>query len=106
MLILPDWTLRRNAMHNNNKVVETFRLIKQEYAYNDDVMCKDDERVRKLKRIIDTKLSIVDKTIILLYADLQSLRKVGKVMGFSHSTIRTEVNRIKEIILKEYETDN
>lgn len=93
-------------MRNDNKVVETYRLIKEEYAYNPDIMCKDDERVAKLKKIIDTKLSVVDKTIILLYADLQSLRKLGQVMGVSHATIRTEVQRIKDIIMTEYESDN
>lgn len=93
-------------MRNDNKVVETYRLIKEEYAYNPDTMCKDDERVAKLKKIIDTKLSVVDKTIILLYADLQSLRKLGQVMGVSHATIRTEVQRIKDIIMTEYESDN
>lgn len=98
--------LRRTAMRNDNKVVETYRLIKEEYAYNPDIMCKDDERVAKLKKIIDTKLSVVDKTIILLYADLQSLRKLGQVMGVSHATIRTEVQRIKDIIMTEYESDN
>lgn len=93
-------------MRNDNKVVETYRLIKEEYAYNPDIMCKDDERVAKLKKIINTKLSVVDKTIILLYADLQSLRKLGQVMGVSHTTIRTEVQRIKDIIITEYESDN
>lgn len=93
-------------MRNDNKVVETYRLIKEEYAYNPDIMCKDDERVAKLKKIIDTKLSVVDKTIILMYADLQSLRKLGQVMGVSHATIRTEVQRIKDIIMTEYESDN
>lgn len=93
-------------MRNDNKVVETYRLIKEEYAYNPDIMCKDDEGVAKLKKIIDTKLSVVDKTIILLYADLQSLRKLGQVMGVSHATIRTEVQRIKDIIMTEYESDN
>lgn len=93
-------------MRNDNKVVETYRLIKEEYAYNPDIMCKEDERVARLKKIIDTKLSVVDKTIILLYADLQSLRKLGQVMGVSHATIRTEVQRIKDIIMTEYESDN
>ena len=85
-----------------NEVVKEFRQIKQEYAFNPDVMCQDDPRVSRLKEIIDTKLSQVDKTIVLLYADCLSYRKLGKKMNLSHMTIRREVMRIKKIILDEY----
>lgn len=86
-----------------NEVVKEFRAIKQDYAYNPDIMCVDEPRVAKLKEIIDTKLSLVDKTIILLYADCQSYRKLGAKLHLSHMTVRREVIRIKNIILKEYE---
>ena len=86
-----------------NEVVKEFRAIKQDYSYNPDIMCVDEPRVAKLKEIIDTKLSLVDKTIILLYADCQSYRKLGAKLHLSHMTVRREVIRIKNIILKEYE---
>lgn len=86
-----------------NAVVAEYRIIRAEYAFDPDVMCRDDERVRRVKEIVDTRLSAVDKTIILLYADCQSLRKLAKKMGVSHTTIRKDVNRIKDIIRKEYE---
>lgn len=86
-----------------NEVVKEFRQIKQEYAFNPDIMCQDDPRVARLKEIIDTKLSQVDKTIILLYCDCLSYRKLGKKMNLSHMTIRRECMRIKKIILEEYE---
>ena len=90
-------------MTTENEVVKEYRAIKQDYAYDSDIMSKDDERVAKLKMIIDTKLSLVDKTIILLYVDCQSYRKLAKKMNLSHMTLRREVIRIKNIILKEYE---
>ena len=90
-------------MTTENEVVKEYRAIKQDYAYDSDIMSKDDERVAKIKKIIDTKLSLVDKTIILLYADCQSYRKLAKEMNLSHMTLRREVIRIKNIILKEYE---
>ena len=90
-------------MTTENEVVKEYRAIKQDYAYDSDIMSKDDERVAKIKMIIDTKLSLVDKTIILLYADCQSYRKLAKKMNLSHMTLRREVIRIKSIILKEYE---
>ena len=89
-------------MNTENEVVNEFRQIKKEYAYDPGIMCQDDPRVSRLKEIIDTKLSQVDKTIILLYCDCQSYRKLGKKMHLSHMTIRREVIRIKKIILEEY----
>lgn len=85
-----------------NEVVKEYRQIKEDYKFNPDIMCPDDPRVARIKEIIDTKLSQVDKTIILLYCDCLSYRKLGKKMHLSHMTIRREVIRIKKIILEEY----
>ena len=85
-----------------NEVVKEFRMIKQEYAFNPDIMSLDDPRVARLKEIIDTRLSQVDKTLILLYVDCQSYRKLGKKRRLSHMTCRREILRIKKIILEEY----
>ena len=86
-----------------NEVVKEYRQIKEDYKFNPDIMCPDDPKVSRIKEIIDTKLSQVNKTIILLYADCQSYRKLGAKMHLSHMTVRREVIRIKNIILKEYE---
>ena len=64
---------------------------------------KKEEVLARLKEIIETKLSQVDRTIILLYCDCLSYRKLGKKMRLSHMTIRRECMRIKKIILEEYE---
>lgn len=89
-----------------NEVVKEYRQIKEDYKFNPDIMCPDDPRVSRIKEIIDTKLSQVDKTIILLYTDCLSYRKLGRKMKLSHMTIRREVLRIKKIILEEYNNDH
>ena len=89
-----------------DEVIAEFRKIKQEYTYNPDIMNEEDERLTRIKKIIDNKLSLADKTIILLYVDCQSYRKLGARLGVSHMTIRREVQRIKKIILEEYNNDN
>ena len=89
-----------------DEVIAEFRKIKQEYSYNPDIMNEEDERLTRVKKIIDTKLSLADKTIILLYVDCQSYRKLGARLGVSHMTIRREVQRIKNIIMKEYESNH
>lgn len=90
-------------MRTERELVKDYREIKDDYAWHPDIFSKDDERVSKIKEIINTQLSLVDKTIILLYADCQSYRKLGKRLGVSHMTIRREVQRIKQIILNEYQ---
>ena len=93
-------------MKTEREVVSEFRKIRQDYAYNPNIMNEEDERLTRVKKIIDTKLSLADKTIILLYVDCQSYRKLGARLGVSHMTIRREVQRIKNIILKEYESNH
>lgn len=93
-------------MKTKREVVSEFRKIRQDYTYNPDIMNEEDERLTRLKKIIEEKLSLADKTIILLYVDCQSYRKLGKRLGVSHMTIRREVQRIKNIILKEYESNH
>ena len=89
-----------------DEVVAEFRKIKPDYAFNPDIMNDEDEKLTRIKEIIDTKLSLADKTIIILYVDCQSYRKLGARLGVSHMTIRRDVQRIKNIILKEYENNH
>ena len=93
-------------MKTEREVVSEFRKIRQDYTYNPDIMNEEDERLTRVKKIIDTKLSLADKTIILLYVDCLSYRKLGARLGVSHMTLRREVQRIKNIILKEYESNH
>lgn len=86
-----------------NEIIRDFKEIKEDYKFSDDIMCNEDERIHRIKEIINNKLSIVDKTLILLYTDCQSYRKLGQRLGLSHMTCRKEIMRIKSIILKEYE---
>lgn len=86
-----------------NEIIRDFKEIKEDYKFSDDIMCNEDERIHRIKEIINNKLSIVDKTLILLYTDCQSYRKLGQRLGLSHMTCRKEIMRIKAIILKEYE---
>lgn len=86
----------------NSQVVDEYRAVKQEYAFDPDVFNQDDERTRKIKEIISTRLSVPDRTYILLYAEYQSYRKLGEQLGLSHMTVRREILRIRKIILDEY----
>ena len=85
-----------------SEVVKEYRAIKEEYAFDPSIFNQGDPKVERLKEIIDTKLSQADKTILLLYVDCQSFRKLGKKLNLSHMTCRREVLRIRNIVLEEY----
>lgn len=84
-------------------VVNEYKQITREYAFDNTIFNEDEPKVNALKYIINHKLNQVDRTIILLYVDCQSYRILGEKMGMSHMTIRREVVRIKNIIQEEYE---
>lgn len=79
-----------------------YKDIEADYRFDPSIFTADGEKVAAIKYIIDNKLTRVDKTLILIYADCLSFRKMGKRLGFSHTTMRGEVTRIKKIILDEY----
>ena len=83
-------------------MVRTYKDIRADYVFNPDIMNDEPERVRLVKYIVQERLNQVDRTLILLYADCHSYRKLGARLGLSRTTIQAEINRIKAIILKEY----
>ena len=73
--------------------------INDEYKIDkDDIFTSLDDDYIKLVNVIDTKLTKAERIIILMYAELQSIRKVGQVLGVSQSTAYNELTRIKNII--------
>lgn len=87
----------------DREVVKEYRAVKEDYAYDPSIFNAEPERVRRVKEIISTRLSVSDRTLILLYAEYRSYRKLGQRLGISHMTLRREIIRIRKIILEEYE---
>lgn len=88
--------------HPEQRLVRDYKEIRAEYTFDPSVFNDEAERVRLLKQIIAQRLNAVDRTIILLYADCQSFRKLGARMQLSHMTVRREVLRIRKEILDYY----
>ena len=76
---------------------EELKAILADYAFDDDIMCSDDERVRAVKLAL-SKLNEPDRIIFVLYVDIGSSRKLGKILGVSRSTVLKEITRIKSLI--------
>ena len=68
--------------------------IEEEYA--DDIFV-DDDQTYKLKQIID-ELDDLDKALLIVYADEQSMAKAGRKFNVSAATIYTNIKRIRNII--------
>ena len=71
-------------------------LKKIEEEYVDDIFVDDDE-MYKLKQIIN-ELDDLDKALLIVYADEQSMAKAGKKFNVSAATIYTNIKRIRNII--------
>ena len=76
----------------------TYREIRRDFAFNSDPFCEDDAKVRRVKWVVENRLTQADRTIILLYAEIGSYRKLGRRLGLSHTTVKNEVHRIRKII--------
>lgn len=77
--------------------------IRKDYAFDPDIMNDEHERVARVKYIVNNRLNQVDRTLIILYADCQSYRKLGKRLGLSHTTVMLEIRRIKAEIRRIYD---
>ena len=71
-------------------------LSKIEEEYEGDFL-KDDERIFRLKQIID-ELDDLDKAILIIYADEGSMAKAGRKLNVSAATIYANIKRIRNII--------
>lgn len=81
------------------KPIDTKALI-NEYKENDDIFSEESEKVRLTKEAL-WKLSDTDRLLICLYSEIQSLRKLGELLGVSRTTAYLQIKQIKEKI-KQY----
>lgn len=69
--------------------------IIDDYKPDNTIFSTEDEKILLLKNIIYNKLNEVDRRILLMYAHLNSLRKLGKELGVSPSTALKKINEIR-----------
>lgn len=74
--------------------------IIKEYAPSTDIFQTDTEITRKIKVIIQERLTEPERRIILMYADTASCEKVGKALGVSTTTAWLYIKKIKNKILQ------
>ena len=87
---------------NLHKANERLKEIRPDYQWDPSPFIDCNDRADAVRCIIDTRLSLADRTIILLYIDCHNYHELGRLLGFSHMTARKEVLRIKRRILDIY----
>lgn len=63
----------------------------------------DEETTGKAALIALNELDTADRTLMMLYTDLQSYRKLGKLLNISHVAIKLEIDRIREQMIDRME---
>ena len=71
-----------------------------DYKPDNGLFSEEDEKINLLKNIIYYKLDEVDRRIILMYAELGSLRKLGRELGVSSSTALSRIREIRDKIME------
>lgn len=71
-------------------------LKKIEEEYEGDILL-DDDRMYELKDII-TNLDDLDRALLIVYAEEESMAKTAKKFGVSPATICSNIHRIRNII--------
>lgn len=77
--------------------VEVYREIRKEYSGVLEPSGSDDDRMLSIKGAV-SRLPAVDRMLLLLYAECRSYRRLGELLGVSHSTMRKEIQRIRREI--------
>lgn len=77
---------------------EQMKNILEDYAPDDDIFSEEDEKINKLKHIIYDELDEVDKRVLLMYAELGTLEKVGKELGVSRASSCIRIKQIRQQI--------
>lgn len=81
------------------KPIDTKALISQ-YKEDNDIFSEESDKVRLTKQAL-WQLSDTDRLLICLYSEIQSLRKLGELLGVSRTTAYLQIKEIKEKI-KQY----
>lgn len=72
--------------------------IYEDYKPNLSIFADEPEKIRRVKKIIFYKLSEPDRNIILMYAELQSIRKLSKALNVSAASAWLKIDEIRSKI--------
>ena len=106
---------RQNAIYDNclwtynqpnDKQNLNIKDILEDYSPDNSIFTEENPEINKLKNIIYNDLDEVDRRIIIMYAELGSLRKLGKELGVCAATALTKIIEIRKKIYDNYFKSN
>lgn len=94
---------KSNTNTKQEQPLPEYQYYPEDFCFNDDIWDEDDDKIRRIKWIIDNKLSIGDKNIFLLYTHNSSnYHKLSRILGCSVTTARNKIciirNKIKSYL--------
>ncbi len=99
---MSTWMYRialNTAITARRKEAKKIELSFPEYIPKDEVESEDEklkeERLREMYNAI-SKLTEVEKAIVMLYLEDKSYEEMEEILGISNGTLRVKMNRIKE----------
>lgn len=81
---------------------EELRKLLREYEDKEENIMEDTDELLEIYDAVNA-LNEADRIILYLYAELGSLRAVGRTLGVSYSTARKAVQEIKNKIYEMFE---
>ena len=75
--------------------------IGEDYQPDRTIFRRDDMRTHRVKEVIASRLTEVDRRIILLYAETGSVRDTAALLGCSRSEAQRHIQRIRNLIINE-----
>ena len=72
----------------------------EDYSFDEnDIFNEDSEQIRKIKWVIDNKLTPSEKTIFLMYTERNSSASAtARILKCTPATVRNYINRIRQKI--------
>ena len=84
----------------NTKHLDKIEKIESDYIPHFDIFTNEDNLTYQIKKILWNDLTLIERRIIILYAELQSMREVANKLGVSTSKTFQVINDIRIKIKK------
>lgn len=94
--------MRRHAI-NARRLHALAEKVSPEYALCVTEDCPDRELTDRVKWVMENRIPREDRDLLVLYADRQSLRDMGRELKCAPETIRTRIIRARARVFEELE---
>lgn len=84
------------------EIIRNWKKVRAYYEWSPEMLKDEGDTAQRAKHALSL-LPLVDRTIMVLYAECGSLRRLGRMLGVSRMTAQKEVKRIRKELMEIYE---